>query len=99
MSVGGQSAVMWFGGVFFISTSLLVSGIVLTTEEISKLRIHQHLQILTLGTISLGFLFLFGAEITFGFAALWFLGAFIGGLASTQTLYWLGKLNSNSEIN
>ena len=90
MKVGGHKLCMSFCGVFFIGTSILVSGALLSFEETRALRSHKILQTLSLCMVSLLFLLLFGADVTLGIAGFWFLGAILGGLIATETI-WMAK--------
>lgn len=92
MKMGGHNICMVFCGIFFISLSVLASGILLTLEEVAALRRHEFLQTLTLGVVSLGFLILFGAEVALGIGLLWLAGACLGGIAASETLWRIRRI-------
>lgn len=75
-------------GAFFVGTSLLATGLVLTREEVRVLRRQELLQLAALVFLSLGFFIMAGVEILFGFALAWFLGAVLGGAAMLE-LSWI----------
>ncbi len=76
----GHGFCMVLCGFLFIGLSVMTSWLFLNPDEfrLMKKRSPQHLLLLiALSFVTLKF---FGAEVTWGFASLWFLGAFIGGL-------------------
>lgn len=89
MSFGGHQFCMLLCGILFVGLSLLVSGYFLTLEEIIVLKRHQILQVLSLGLISLGLFFSFGAELFLSIGIIWLLGGFVGGMIAITALWRL----------
>jgi hypothetical protein len=87
MSFGGHYFCMFGCGVLFVSLSLLSAGYFLTIEEVKALRRTEVLQILVLGMISLSLFMVFGVELAAGIAAIWLLGALLGGLITTESMW------------
>lgn len=73
-------------GVIFVSLSILVSGYFLSIEEVRALRRTEFLQTLGLGVVSLAMFVAAGAEVAVTFAALWLLGALLGGYVATEVV-------------
>lgn len=92
MSVGGHNFCMIGCGVFFISLSFLFAGSFLSIEEVLVLKRTQFIQTSVLGLISLAAFYFFGAEIIFTMASLWLLGAMIGGVLATRTVWALKRI-------
>lgn len=91
MKTGGHSVCMVFCGIFFIATPYLLSNFLLNLEELEAIRKVQWLQVGILSFASLGAFYFFGGEIILGFALLWGIGAFIGGLLSIESSYLLRR--------
>lgn len=91
MSTAGHNICMVGCGIIFVSAGLLVAGLFLNIEEIIVLKRTGILQTFTLGITSLGLFAFFGAELVLSFAALWLLGALIGGLFATFAALELKK--------
>lgn len=89
MNVGGHNVCMVMCGLLFVSLSIFSAGVFLSIEEVKALRKTEAIQLLGLGIISLIVFLIFGAELTIGFAGLWLLGSFIGGVASTEVIFRL----------
>lgn len=87
MSYGGHHFCMLACGLLFLSISLLAAGLFLTIEEIKSLRKTELLQTLSLSFASLGLFAALGAELILTFAALWMLGALIGGFLATEAIW------------
>lgn len=96
MNLWGHGACMVFCGILFVSLGLGLSGFFLTLEEIKELRHHQFLQTLALGSISLLIFFMIGADLAIFFAGLWLLGALLGGVAATETIWFFRKMSLQS---
>lgn len=86
MKVGGHHFCMLGCGVLFVGVSILAAGYFLTVEEIRALKRTSFLQNLSIGLISLGLFAALGAEFVISIAALWLLGAFIGGSIATKAI-------------
>lgn len=86
MEMWGHSACMIGCGVIFVSLSILVSGYFLSIEEVRALRRTEFLQTLGLGVVSLAMFVAAGAEVAVTFAALWLLGALLGGYVATEVV-------------
>lgn len=75
----GDSFCMALCGFLFIGLSISFAWILLNRDEFQILRKNSTIQIFSLSLISLAGLAIFGANVIFGFALLWLLGAMIGG--------------------
>ncbi|MBC7741822.1 MAG: hypothetical protein H7061_06480 [Bdellovibrionaceae bacterium] len=91
MAVGGHHLCMVGCGVFFIGLSLMISGYLLTIEEVNALKRTRYLQTFCLIVVSLASFIMVGAEVAISIAALWLLGGFIGGLVATETVWVLKR--------
>lgn len=91
MNIGGHNFCMVACGVFFMMTTYLLANVILKLEELETIRFHKWLQTGLLGLVSLAAFYFFGAEMVVTFAALWILGAFIGGLVAIEGSYFLRK--------
>lgn len=80
----GHSTCMVLCGVLFISLTIGLSYLVLRRGELFVLSKNAPLQVFGLSILSLAAFIGFGAEIVFGIAGLWFLGAMIGGLIAAK---------------
>jgi hypothetical protein len=87
MQVGGHQVCMFLCGVVFLAISMLAAGLILNIEEMLSLKRNKYLQVAAISLFSLVILFLFGAEFTLGIGALWLLGALVGGIAATETVW------------
>jgi hypothetical protein len=67
----------------------LAAGYFLSAEEVRALRRTEFLQILALGIFSLLVFAVFGTELALAFAALWLLGAVIGGYLAFEAAWRL----------
>lgn len=76
----GHSTCMVFCGVLFIGLTVTLGNFVLRREELLVLSRNALLQVFGLSVLSLAAFIGFGAEIVLGIAALWFLGAMVGGI-------------------
>jgi len=90
----GHSVCMTLCGFLFISLTILLGRLVLRSEEIMVLKKNVFVQIPALGALSLGAFMMLGAEVVLGIAALWLLGAAIGGFFATQLLWHSRKIYS-----
>jgi hypothetical protein len=91
MSLWGHNTCMIACGVFFVSFSFFSAGFLLTVEEVRALKRTEFLQSFLLGGISMITFASIGAEFVLTFAGLWFLGALIGGILATETLWQLKR--------
>jgi hypothetical protein len=92
MSMLGHNGCMVACGALFAGAGVFTAGYFLKIEELRALRQTQFLQTLALSTFSLALFFIFGAEIVFTIAGLWFLGAVIGGILATEASWKLRRL-------
>ncbi len=76
----GHSVCMFLCGLVFLLASMLTALVVLRHEELVVLKKNSWLFILSLVLFSLGFFFVFGAELVLSFTLLWIVGALVGGL-------------------
>jgi len=76
----GHGFCMVLCGFLFIGLSVISSWLFLSSDEFRLMRRKSPQHLLLLIVMSFLTLKFFGAEVTWGFASLWFLGAFIGGL-------------------
>ncbi len=88
----GHSVCMFLCGLFFIGSSIFISGFVLKPHEVIALRNKSYIQSFFLAGISYGSFLMFGAEITLSIAIVWFLGAIFGGMISSEVVFRLLKL-------
>jgi len=82
----GHSVCMILCGFLFISLTIFLGRLVLRREELMVLKKNVFVQIPALSALSLGVFMILGAEIVLGIAALWLLGAAIGGFLATRLL-------------
>lgn len=87
MNWAGHGACMVFCGFLFTGLSIITAGYFLSIEELKVLKKTEFPQALVLSTLSLGLLFIFGAELVFSFAGLWLLGALIGSFLATEAAW------------
>ncbi len=85
----GSSVCMFLCGLFFISSSMLVSSVILLPEELRMLKKKSYIHSLFLSLFSIGSFLIFGAQITLSIGFLWILGATIGGIFSSELVYFL----------
>lgn len=71
-------------GIFFLSTSMFVSFLVLSHDEDRIIRSKRWLSTLCLILFSIGFFIIFNPRLFIEFSFLWLLGAFIGALISIE---------------
>ena len=83
--VFGPVACAFFCGALFLSVSIIISVLFLSTEEIKKAYQMRFLNISLLTTFSIGILMLLStANHSLGYLAIWLLGALFGGIASLE---------------
>ncbi|MGE3757699.1 MAG: hypothetical protein AB7H97_08080 [Pseudobdellovibrionaceae bacterium] len=82
----GHSTCMALCGVLFISLTVGLCYVVLRREELFVLLKNAPLQVFGLSILSLAAFVGFGAEIVFGIAVFWFLGAMIGGIVTAKII-------------
>lgn len=75
-------------GSFFTGMSLLIACLVLRGEEIRKIRQNRWLELGALTLVSLGFFVMVSAEVIFGIAVAWLVGALVGSVLSLE-LGWM----------
>lgn len=92
MAMWGHSTCMIACGTLFLSASILTAGYFLSVEEVKALKRTELLQALSLGSISLAFFAIFGAELAVTFAGLWLLGALVGGFVATEAVWKLKRI-------
>jgi len=78
-------------GTFFLGTSLLLAVLTLKTEELSTIRSHRWVQVLSLIFLSLGFFIMLQTEIVFGFAGAWIFGTIFGSMSMLELGWTLRK--------
>jgi len=83
----GHSTCMVLCGVLFIGLTVTLGHLVLRREELLVLSKNAFLQVFGLSVFSLVAFIAFGAEIVFGIAALWLLGAMVGGILASRLLF------------
>jgi len=88
----GHTACMIACGFFFLASSLLLSALLLSPEELRKLRAHRVFGLAYLILLSLIFFVIVDAQVAAGFLGLWLLGSVVGGLFSLE-LGWLFRRN------
>ncbi|MBX7230953.1 MAG: hypothetical protein K1X29_02605 [Bdellovibrionales bacterium] len=91
MRVGGHNFCMLACGIFFMTTTYLISNVMLGLEELETIRRYGWLQTGVLGLVSLAAFYFFGADLVATFAGLWILGAFIGAFAAIEGSYRLRR--------
>ena len=82
----GHGVCMIMCGFIFIGLSVATSYLFLNPDEFRQMKRKSPQHLLLLIFISFVTLKLFGAEVTWGLASLWFLGAFIGGILPVISL-------------
>lgn len=80
----GMTVCMIVCGALFLGLTTIVAGFILSNSELKKMRRTGYSPILLLGVASLVVFFCFGADIAFGFAMAWLLGATLAGLLVTE---------------
>jgi hypothetical protein len=80
----GHSTCMIFCGVLFIGLTVTLGHFVLRREEFLVLSRNAPLQVFGLSVLSLAAFIGFGADIVLSIAALWLLGAMIGGVVAAK---------------
>ncbi|MCO5144535.1 MAG: hypothetical protein M9962_15770 [Oligoflexia bacterium] len=91
MQMWGHHICMFVCGSLFIGLPILVSGFLMTIEEIKSLRSREFVQIFSLGVCFLILFSLFGVEFAAAIAGLWLLGALVGGCLATEIIWLLRK--------
>lgn len=84
----GHSTCMIFCGFLFLGGSFLVARAVLKENDFSIIRRSYPLQIFILCSLSLGAFMALGAHLTFGMAALWVTGAYLGSAMSLLKIHY-----------
>lgn len=92
MKIAGHNLCMLLCGLFFMATTYVLANLFLNLEELEAVRRFEWLQTGITGLVSLAAFYFFGAELAATFVALWFVGAFIGGILSIEGSYYLRKL-------
>lgn len=82
----GHSFCMTICGFLFLSLSIFFAWVWLRTEELKTLWKNAWIQIPSIALLSLAAFTAFGAEVVLGIAALWFLGALVGGILTAFLL-------------
>ena len=80
----GALACMAFCGALFLGLTVLIAGLVLSEQELAKIRKTGYAPVVLLGVVSLVVLFCFGAEIALNLALVWLLGGTMAGVAFTE---------------
>jgi hypothetical protein len=92
MSVAGHHVCMIFCGTFFMASTYALANLFLSLEELESIKRFEWLQSAVIAVASLAAFYFFGAQLFASFAALWLLGALIGGLFSIEGSYRLRRL-------
>lgn len=87
MEFMGHRACMVFCGVFFVATTFVLAGFLLSIEELKVLRRNRWVQTASLGMLSLAILFFAGAEVALSMGIYWWVGSWLGGLLSAEAMY------------
>lgn len=98
MAMWGHGACMVVCGTVFVGLSFLAAGTFLSIEEIRALRRTEFLQTLAIGVASLAIFALVGAELVLTFSALWLVGAFVGGLLATESIWRVRRAMITSRL-
>lgn len=80
----GHSTCMVLCGVLFIGLTVTLGHLVLRREELIVFSRSAPLQVFFLSILSLAAFIGFGADIVFGIAVLWFIGAMVGGVLTAK---------------
>ncbi|QQR81264.1 MAG: hypothetical protein IPJ69_03760 [Deltaproteobacteria bacterium] len=91
MKMGGHELCMSLCGVTFMASTYAFSNVFLTLEELESVRRHEWLQTGIFSLISLAAFYFFGAQLVATVTFLWLLGAFIGGILSVESSYYLRR--------
>lgn len=86
----GDTACMFGCGLLFAGSSLLVSSIALSPDEVRAFRKHRTLQFALLGLLTMGTFLCLGAEVWETLTLVWLAGYFLGGIASLE-LGWMAR--------
>ncbi len=78
-------------GAFFLGSSFLVAALLLSKEEIARIRRHRTLQLGALTTASLGAFLMLDAQILIGIGAAWVFGSLMGGALMLETGWLLRR--------
>lgn len=89
MQIGGHQFCMVACGLLFMASTYVLANLVLTLEELEAVRRHEWLQMGVISLVSLAGFYFFGAELILRFAALWIVGAALGGFISIEASYRL----------
>ena len=87
MKIAGHNFCMLLCGTFFMATTYLLANLFLNLEELESIKRYEWLQTGIIGLSSLAVFYFFGAELVGTFAALWIVGAFLGGFLSIEGSY------------
>lgn len=80
----GMTVCMIVCGALFLGLTTFVAGFILSNSELKKMRKTGYSPIALMGVASLVVFFCFGADIAFGFAMAWLLGALLAGVLVTE---------------
>lgn len=87
----GKLACSILCGSFFLGSSTLFIGILLSREEMKVVRKNRFIKISFLGLLSLLIFHIFGELIVPGLAFAWLLGGILGGILSLEAGWYLKK--------
>ncbi len=85
----GHSICMFLCGLFFVSSSILASSFILSPDELRMLKKNSYIHSLLLSSFSIGSFLIFGANITLSIGLIWLFGATLGGVFSSQVIYFM----------
>jgi len=88
----GKIGCMALCGSLFLGLSMSLAGFIFSLEELRKMRRTGYSPILVVGMLSLAVFLAFGAEMVFGLAVAWIIGAFIAGALVTELTLGLRRL-------
>lgn len=80
----GMPACMALCGALFLGLTSLIAGFLLSKHELKTIRRTAYAPVWLLGAMSLVVFWNFGAEIAVSWAAFWFIGAVVSGIAVTE---------------
>jgi hypothetical protein len=83
-------------GAFFTSLSLLIAALLLSPEEVRKIRQNRVLTLGTLVLLSMGFFIMTDADILLSLAIAWFSGALIGSILTLE-LGWFIRIRGSQQ--
>ncbi len=91
MKMGSHHLCMSLCGIFFMASTYVLSNMFLTLEELESFKRHEWLQTGIFSLVSLAAFYFFGAELVTTVTILWLIGAFIGGVLSIESSYYLRR--------